>query len=1234
MTNIKIVKVGGIETLDSDLLDRRKRDRDWKAYEIRGEETNMAEFQSTIRATRTKNGGAVAELIVRTSEGPVRFSANVSPADAARLHNEVKRQLAAGTPPAISSKMAITSLDGDIAPTPPRKKVGLIQFGKGPDALMTPTFKPAPHRAPKGPDDVLPPSGRKSSQRAIDPDDVMPPSGRKSSQKPVGPDDVLPPTFMRGVESVTNDAVMGLALRRLNKRTPREYKKALAFAARNAIGANYYEDPAFRTNRLPLTSRKWNSTKSTMTLRPQKTALGEISPDDPEYWNSHFSKFAARRDGATKSTMSFRPTKTALGETIEFDGVKFVDDEDHNPMDELSRWVAEPLGVPQSNEEAAVISGDAMVSEEELKGAKLALIEKFRKGKPGSLQALKYEGQGNDGRLNFRVRTTDGEKLYQVKRGAGGWLITTTSMSGEVVPVTANEVMQSKSLLVQRLIKNRVPVQAVKYEGKSATTGRHKFLVMLPQQKLAGYEIAKSPGGWAITTMSGTEVGFLKKIKSAAKSVGRTVGKTAAKAGKITRVTTAARGVARGVARGTSAAAKFTGKKIVKPTGKGLKKVGKGLKKIGKAVVAIPKSLGGLLGIKKKMAAMKRAAAQKLAIRRANFLVWKKTKGKQRKAPPTLVKQQLGWASKIIEDAAAKSKAGPTLKKLEAAQKGAAKVSGVGSYGRYDMLAASDGLPVPTMEGWSEVGIMWSNMWNPLYWLELAIRGAMKNPLAPEELPGEYAEEDEGGEGGEFAEEGYGEEGGYGEGGEEFAEEGGYGEESYMESGDEDFMEGDFVGATKNFKNRSPQYKKVAEALKAAGVPVIAKAQWPKATWVKAKQIAFSIAGPRRGRRILLRISRNNQIKVQHTDGRWKIGRWGSGAQLLSGETSLGKAEARPTASSIVLDAVRRASLPLTPAAGQKRPRWSKKQYDHANKVAIAALKTKKFKNHSVLGRNHVKVVIRNHKVLVQGPSGVWYEVKTGTKLTKVGGALPPNFETKRKLVRDAFIKMRDRHERALKAQGVSYSNKLRVNQLALTDLKKAGLPVGLLKFNPASGALLADKPVPTITPAISGDDLVGYDEAAIEEQRFIEEDLGSGKSERDMFDEGLWIEEEDVEPEAEALEEEIEVDEDLYDTDEPHLWMRPALVGSDEVGVMSPAGNISKLWWQPVSYFRDRHTNILRAAGTAIATFGPAEGGGGGGGPSGGGGGGGGGGDDESEEGEEDPGEEYEEEYEEGSDE
>jgi hypothetical protein len=815
---------------------------------------------SKLRASRTDDGGAAAILIINTTEGPVKFTSRVSPDDAEKLRQAVDKWVHAGHPH--PAKAAISK-------RPPREEAPALMGDVG------------------------------------------------------------------DTSAVANDAIMGLALRRLNKRVPTEYKPFLASAASSALGqAPYNQDPAHMTMALPVSAAQLRPSRSTQSLKPGKSQLGDIAfhqvnkafrgrnPGVGDVGDISFHKvnraFRGRNPGVgeapynqdpahmtmalpvsaaqlrpsrstqslkpgksqlgvgdisfhkvnkdfrgrmpsvgevynedpalmtmalpvsaaqlrpSRSTQSLKPGKSQLGD-IAFmheedpfkpteDAINFYDDEEHDPADELSRWVPGPLGVKQSMEEAAIISGsEGGPSTQDVSEAKSAVISRYKKAKPGELQAVKYEGLSPRGRIQVRVKTTGGEKVYEVLRAPGGHLI--TSMSGASAPAAdPDDVKAAKSALVSRYQRTKPgTLQAVRYESTSPVTGRMRFLVRTTEG-IKGYEVSKSPAGFTFTTMSGDEVGLLKKFR-------RRIGKGVRKVGK------GVRKVGKGIRK--------VAKQIGKMTGKGWASFKAGVGK-----------LGGFLNIKKKLKAMRLKAARTLATRRANKLIWTASKGKSRVATASQVTAQMPWAFGKIQAAGGKKadakllQLGKILQKGQAVEQG--KISGIGSFARYELLAPGDTRNPghPTMEGAVVGEIIWSNMWNPFYWLELAIRGSTKKAEESGEAPAELPEGEPG-------------EGGEGEGGEGEGE--GEGEEGESES------EGDNGEGS---SGKSGHGRKVWKALKAAGISLERGSQWPNNVWQRAKRIAFQILGESRGRRTLIKISRHRNIKVQHRDGQWRVGVW------------------------------------------------------------------------------------------------------------------------------------------------------------------------------------------------------------------------------------------------------------------------------------------------------------------------------------------------------------------------
>jgi hypothetical protein len=387
----------------------------------------------------------------------------------------------------------------------------------------------------------------------------------------------------------------------------------------------------------------------------------------------------------------------------------------------------------------------------------------------------------------------------------------------------------------------------------------------------------------------------------------------------------------------------------------------------------------------------------------------------------------------------------------------------------------------------------------------------------------------------------------------------------------------------------------------------------------------------------------------------------------------------------IVLNAIRQSGLMVS--SGR---RWTQAQYQRALSVGRSALVAKKIANATGVSKTKVNQILAANGMLVQGKTGVYY-LRRGGKWVKPTGAaaasalgpisatykpgtVPQNFVAKQSLVKRAFIAARNRHAAAIQAQGVTDVNYTKANELAMYEVRAAGLPTDQIRIS-TSGTLLAGTcGQQTCGRQFSGrqstdhstcgerstdhrSSIGDWDWAQIELQEIrskLEPEEGDA-----MYDPELWIDEEEDEgddkdkkkgaedEDAEELKmmDEIEDEGPSFETTEEDLWLRPEVAGADmgaeatffnaptgtpittaTTSYVQPTFVASppfQTWWNTITWFRNITTPIINAttptaaAATAAIAAGPAGGGGsyGGGGGGGGGGEGDGGGGGEAEE-------------------
>lgn len=1187
----------------------------------------MAEYQSVIRANQTKGGGANAELVVTTPSGPLRFAASVSPFDAEKIRAAIFSWVHAGQP--------------DQA----KKVAKAAVMGADPDALMEPTFRgnrttPPDLKSPTTLNQKKPKAKKKGIFTFQD----------ETVEATLAGDRTGATEIIGLFVGLANDAVMGCALRQLSDRTPGQYQGALSSAAAGA-------------------------------LKPKTASAG-------------------------------------VGDTFRF----YEDMELANPMDQLSQWVPPPLGVPQARQEAAIISGEqeeavaisgygadlvsrgrvlrlgkaAVMGGEpdvnETKLAKYAVIDLFNKKQPGKLQAIKYEGVNDDGRLTFRTKTKDGkEDLYNVKKGDVGYAIfknASTTVKGDTTTVMPSsvDINDAKNVLVKWYgSKKPGELQAVSYQGVSPISNKLKFLAKTANG-LRGYELERSDVGWRATAMSGDEVGvfgFIKKAASAVRS---------------------------GVSKAASTAYKYTGAKAaVSVAKKGAGYAAKGAKFIVNKAAMI--ALAPLI-IPLRMA-LNRKGIIPLATRRANFLVWQGSGGKLRKATPEQVRAQIPFARAQFKKkipgflSAIISGDGPDHVIIRRST-----MVG-GSYARYEMLAPGDNLAAPPFVGGdgktrrrrpkyvkvatfvaplvvgqeegqaptaapSSGPTLASIISAPFTWLGNIIKTILggNSQQAPAQLP---RGQGEGGldpsmadpsmmdpsaspDGSMAPDGGVAPDGGGADPGGGYADDGG-------SSSEEDMMGGEFVGGHRRKKHKHGQsepkkpadperlakmqatFKKLEDAIVAAGVSVAAGTVWDKATTAKVAAIARSTFGGHKVPRMLRHFVNKHQIKISLPNGavmgdappgapppapppgappaapppagvwrgaptgpkgygrrrRRRYRRAGLGMPGTPG-TQTGRTGTGGPVFTTVLNALTTANINVNQGAF-----WTQQGFEAAVAAAVATLTTSKAslpvkaqaKNPNSLGRAIVKQIVRRRAIKVLGKDGRYYAIKTADgKWALDTTSAPPDFSAKLTLVRNTFVTERDRQHALMATQNRDDSNFVQSISMAKSALQTAGLPIDQIRLSP-QGTLLA------------GAFIGAFDMAKNEDEDFVDtgdEHPSDYESEQQMFNNKIWIDKDVIEKDqVEKLDEEIDADADEFGTSEHALWMRPALVGTF-VGDVDPATGLDKLWWQPMQYFQDSAQKIYNAAALAApAAAAPSGGGGGGGGgPSGGGGGGGDGGGEE----------------------
>jgi hypothetical protein len=368
----------------------------------------------------------------------------------------------------------------------------------------------------------------------------------------------------------------------------------------------------------------------------------------------------------------------------------------------------------------------------------------------------------------------------------------------------------------------------------------------------------------------------------------------------------------------------------------------------------------------------------------------------------------------------------------------------------------------------------------------------------------------------------------------------------------------------------------------------------------------------------------------------------------------------------LVLAAIRRNGLLIS--SGR---RWTRAQYLRALSVGRSALLAKKIVNAAIVSKTKVNQILAANGMYVQGKTGIYYLRRGGKWVKPIGavastalgpisatykpGTVPQNFVAKQSVVKSAFIAARNRHAAAIQTQGVTDVNYTKANELAMYEIRAAGLPTDQIRIS-TSGTLLAGNPrvgnPPVGNPRVGnprvGNPRVGdWDWGNIELQE-IASKLKPSEGDA-MYDPELWIDEdedegddkdkkkgaEDEDAEELKMMEELEDEGPSFNTTEEDLWLRPEVagVGAEVTFFNAPATATTttttsyvqptfvasppfQTWWNTITWFRNTATPIINATtptaaavAAAIAASpaggGGSYGGGGGGGPAGGGGGG-----------------------------
>jgi hypothetical protein len=462
----------------------------------------MAEFQSILRASRTKDGGARAILSIVTKAGPVNISSIVPPADAEKLRRHFYDALSSG------------------APQP--GKVARARLERGDEPLYPKSLEPMKRVAAYY---ETSPSDEPLRSSALEGDWTMDKLVKNQKASFIQGDLNIPNvkiSFIQG-EELTNDVIMGEALGRLSKKTPAVYKKALAIAASAALGPKISEISAMGAVKFvedeghnPEDELKhWMVPPPGIEEEGIEAAAILSGADAPQ--NVSDDPLA----GLPPSDEKIKAAKTAVLQHYSKKGgsptaIKYIG---QTPQDRLKIRVKTKDGKLREHEVfpssggwvvTTTMSGDLVpgptADPRDIEAAKSALVARYNKKAPGTLQGLKYTGTTPEGQMKFLVKTSEGYRGYKVARDPTGLVM--TSMSGDEVGWGIKSLYKKAKGAVKTVGKKAYKYSGTQYavkKGKGVAKGAYKY---------SGAKYAVKKGIGAAKTIGSIPGGVWKGIKA------------------------------------------------------------------------------------------------------------------------------------------------------------------------------------------------------------------------------------------------------------------------------------------------------------------------------------------------------------------------------------------------------------------------------------------------------------------------------------------------------------------------------------------------------------------------------------------------------------------------------------------------------------------------------------------------------------------------------------------------
>lgn len=1164
----------------------------------------MAELQSVLRASKTSDGGVTAELIVNAPDGPVRIGATIAPKTADAIRRAVYSWVHAGQP--------------DQA----KKAAKAAVMGTDPDELMAPNLKPGWGKSP----DMAAPTTFSPNE---------PPKKARKKKGPISfsapeteTDATLAGDYIAGeFVGIAEDAVMGCALRALRDRTPAKLQGALASAAKGAMKARksgdsntvgdtfkFYEDDELANPMDQLS--QWVPPPLGVPQASEQAAI--ISGEHEESIAKcgygvdlvgcgrikKIARVAAMHGESIDDTKLakyavidlYNKKQPGQLQAIKYEGmtpegrfsIRAKTKDGKESLYDVKK--GGDLGYIVLKKVEASVQGDGaapvMPSSVDIGDAKNVLVKWYGAKKPGTLQAITYQGVSPvSNKLKFFAKTTEGLRGFEMERSDVGWRA--TAMSGDEVGLfgfikkaagaVANVAKKGASAaykysgtkaslsLARKGVSavSKVPGLVAKYGAKVAA-----IIALGPLYPLMRHELNKK----GIQPLATRRANFLAwqgsggKIRKATPAqVSAQVPWAKAQFGK--KIPSFLRSVISGEGPSHVLIKKTPFKTKIGGSYARFEMLAPGDN------LSAPPFMGGI------GKGYKRGRKPKL-VRVASFVIGDDGDGQQQpqqqqqSAPAaaglaSIIQAPINWIRNIVAAVFGISRAQAPAQlpqstddqSLAAAQAQAAQDDGSASP---DGGAPDDGggSAAPADGGAPDDGS--------------ADDGSMQGD-APSTFMGR------------------GKHGGHGQGG-------GHG-------------------------------KALSAALTSAGISHAPGAVWDKAMSARVALIARQLSKSKKVGKFLRHYVRSHKIKATLPNGAvigdvspdapppaapppvappptavWRGAP--SGPKGVSRHRrrrrigQRGQRRGQGVLFTTVLNGLSSAGVNVTQGAT-----WTKSGFEGAVAIAVQIVTqaattlpaTAQQKNPNSLGRAMVKAVVRRRAIRVMSADGTrYYVIKTADgKWVQDTTATPPDFMSKLNLVRNTFAAERDRRHTLLATQNQSDLNFSQSAPQALQALQTAGLPVDQIKLSP-QGTLMA------------GVFIGAFDLAKDETEDFIKTGQihpSEDESEAQMFNDGIWIDKTNIDKEAvDKLDEEMDADSDKFGTSEHALWMRPALVGTF-VGDTDPATGLDKLWWQPLQYFQDSSQKVYNAAALATpaaAAAAPSGGGGGGGGPSGGGGGGG----------------------------